>query len=257
MHQSDDPSRRTAAVTCYLDESGTHDTAPIAVVGGLLLNKDHFEPFDEAWRQMLEKYSIAPPLHMKDFRRPNGRLANISNNNRQRLFADAIQAINAHKIYSVAAVLSSDQYRDCFDKRFCKEGMGVYGACFILCAHINYLLAKQNNYQERIAFLMDSGNPYADHVRGAHAEMQEERWQHMRVGSLTFDDDKVWTPLQAADVIAWTARIRAESGTFDNGYEPLEGLFDEAHVQEPYPERAITRLAANLDGLRQKGTFPL
>jgi hypothetical protein len=81
--------------------------------------------------------------------------------------------------------------------------MGVYGTAFILCACMTHLLAKHNNYDKRTPFLMDSGNPYADHVRGAHAELQEERWRHMNVGSLTFDDDEVRTPLQAADVIAW------------------------------------------------------
>ena len=30
--------------------------------------------FDEAWDVMLAKHPILPPLHMKDFRRPEGRL---------------------------------------------------------------------------------------------------------------------------------------------------------------------------------------
>ena len=104
---------------------------------------------------------------------------------------------------------------------------------------------------------MDSGNAYANHVRGAHAAMQQDRWRHMNVGSLTFDDDRVWSPLQAADVIAWASRVRAESNTFNNGYEPLEQLFDEAHAQETYPEKAIASLSANIEKLRQNGAFKL
>jgi len=72
MHQSDDESRQAAIVTCYLDESGTQEGAPIAVVGELLLNKANFASLDAAWWPMLVKHSIEPPLHMKDFRRPGG-----------------------------------------------------------------------------------------------------------------------------------------------------------------------------------------
>ena len=113
---------------------------------------DRFGHFDDVWPNILAKHSVGPPLHMKDFRRPKGRLAHLSNRERQTLFEDVVHAINKHKIYSIAAVLTTDQYRKQFSSRFCKEGMGVYGACFILCCQMNHILAKQNNYSERIAF---------------------------------------------------------------------------------------------------------
>ena len=83
----------------------------------------------------------------------------------------------------------------------------------------------------------------ADHVRDAHNELQEERWKEKRVGSLTFDDDKFWTPLQAADVIAWASRVREQTGKFDNGYEPLSALFDEWHEQESVSESELSQMA--------------
>src|ERR1022692_1046571 len=85
MHQSDDESRQAAVVTCYLDESGTHEGAPIAVVGGLLLNKARFGALDGGWDSMLAAHSIPPPLHMNEFRRPDGRLADVSNDSRRAL----------------------------------------------------------------------------------------------------------------------------------------------------------------------------
>ena len=108
MHQSDDESRQAAIVTCYLDESGTQEGAPIAVVGELLLNKANFASLDAAWWPMLVKHSIEPPLHMKDFRRPGGRLANVSTDCHRELFLDAVEIINKFKIYSLAAVLTDE-----------------------------------------------------------------------------------------------------------------------------------------------------
>jgi hypothetical protein len=257
MQQSDDPKRLASVVTLYLDESATDDNAPLAVVGGLLLNKSRFEAFDRAFPEVLKRHRVPGPLHMKDFRRPDGRLADITNDTRRLLFTDVVQLINECKLYSLAATLSTASYKKHFEARFRKEGMGLYGACFIICAEINHQLAKHNGYDERIPILMDSGNPYADHVRGAHAELLEERWKEMRVGSLTLDDDKLWTPLQAADVIAWASSVREQTGTFNNGYEPLMDLFDEAHEQHQYPEGALETLAANIQERRDKGTFPL
>src|SRR5215831_3601882 len=98
MQQSDDESREAAIVSFWLDESGTDDLAPTAVVGGLLLSKSYFIRFNDAWAAILEKHSIAPPLHMKDFRRPNGRLADIKNQQRRALFTDVVSVINEHKI---------------------------------------------------------------------------------------------------------------------------------------------------------------
>jgi hypothetical protein len=253
MHQSDEESRQAAVVTFYLDESGTHEGAPIAVVGGLLLDKERFRTLDDAWRKILTRHSILPPLHMKEFRRPNGRLADVSIDQRRALFSDVVEVINKNKIYSIAASLTSEHFQKYFDRKFRRETMSVYGMCFILCAHTNYLLARQNQYDEKIPFLMDSGNQYAEHVRIAHASMQEEAWKDMRVGSLTFDRDDNWSPLQAADVIAWASRVKAMGDSFDNGYEPLAALFDKAHAQQGYPEDAIAQLATALDAFRQTG----
>jgi hypothetical protein len=79
----------------------------------------------------------------------------------------------------------------------------------------------------------------------------------MNVGSLTFDDDKLWTPLQAADVIAWASRVKAQGDQLTNGYEPLTGLFDEAHIQEPYPEKSMDEFATRIDEIRLNSEFPL
>jgi Protein of unknown function (DUF3800) len=255
MQHSEDPNRQAAIVTLYLDESATDDSSPVAVVGGLLLNKSNFLEFDPAWRNMLKKHSLPPPLHMKDFRRPKGRLADIPDEVRRALFVDAVELINKHKIYSIAGTLATADYRRYFDENFIKKGLGLYGACFILCAQMSDKLAKQNDYKERIPFLMDSGNPYADHVRGAHAAMQE---RHPRdVGALSFDKDEYVMPLQAADVIAWASRVRARGDEFTYAYEPLVGLFNGAHAQEPFPESARAALAADFDDLRRKGESPV
>jgi hypothetical protein len=135
--------------------------------------------------------------------------------------------------------------------------MGLYGMCFMLCAAITYSLGKHNGYDQRVPVMMDSGNPYVDHVRGAHATMQEQKWSFMNIGSLTFEDDATCNALQAADVVAWASRCREAGTKFDKGYEPLANLFDEAHVQETCPPKALLELVEAMNRLRDEGKFVL
>jgi hypothetical protein len=134
--------------------------------------------------------------------------------------------------------------------------MSVYGVCFILCAVMNHDLARHNKYDPQIPFLMDSGNPYAHHVQGAHAALQEEPWLFLNTGTLTFGDDNAHNLLQAADVIAWASRARTIQ-PFSKGYEPLDGIFNEAHVQQDYPPEAIAQMAVGLAKLRRDGLLAL
>src|SRR5205085_1813100 len=167
MDHSDKQNRKPSVVTLYLDESATDDASPVAVVGGVLLNQSGLQALEFDWAKMLAKYSIAAPLHIKDFRRPRGRLADVSVATKLALFTDVVEIINRCKIYSIAGTLTTAGYRAYFDERFRKQGMSLYGQCFIVCAEINHQLTKGNNYQKRIPILMDQGNQFATHVRAA------------------------------------------------------------------------------------------
>ena len=48
-------------------------------------------------------------------------------------------------------------------------------------------------------------------------------------------------------MIARASRIKADAGEFTNGYEPLIGLFDDAHVQMSFPENALSQMAAGVE----------
>lgn len=181
---------------------------------------------------------------MKDFRRPDGRLADISDERRRALFVDATAAINKHKVYSVASTLTTADYRKYFGAPHLKQTMGFYGICFMLALRLNYEIAAANQYTGRIPLLLDGGNEYAGQVREAHAVSQEIDFPN--AGSLTFDDDRLVNALQAADVITWASRVRAMGEPFSAAYEPLSGLFDPAHEERRFPEDMIAKLADSL-----------
>jgi hypothetical protein len=54
----------TSIVTLYMDESATDDNQPIAVVGGLLLDKYGLQGFNPGWAEILsEILHCGTPAH--------------------------------------------------------------------------------------------------------------------------------------------------------------------------------------------------
>jgi len=248
MQHSDDPDREALAVTCYLDESATDGSTAQAVLAGLQMNRSYFLDFDDEWDGLLERYHLRPALHMKDFGR-HGRFSEMCECDIRSILEDACDLINSHKIYSLAVTLEHAEYQRIFDDRV-KHYMSVYGLCFIATAYANHLLAAQNNYKGNVAFVLDSGNPYASHVLLAHGELKKARQaQSLNLGTLAFETDELVTPLQAADVIAWGVRRKATGYSFKGGFEPLERLLARNdHAEKPYPVIAMQQLMQAMEG---------
>jgi hypothetical protein len=250
MHHSDDPDLQALAVTCYLDESATDGSTPTAVVGGLLVNSSHFFGLDPKWRAMLDEFHLWPGLHMKDFGR-NNRFGGMPREMRRAILTRAVDIIKAHNICTLAATLEYGQYKAILPATV-RRGMSAYGLCFIACVLGNHQIAEGNKYDKRIAFIVDSGNTYAEHVFFAHqglVEIQTEE-DFLNLGSLTFDKDDNVSALQAADVVCWAVRRRASGYPFSNGFEPLEGILnDQAHNEADFSEIAMRELVGRLDTL--------
>jgi hypothetical protein len=246
--------RKAFPVTCYLDESATDGNTPTAVVGGVLLNSSGVASLDKHWGSMLDEFALRPALHMKDFGL-HGRFASMSSQKKHTLFARAVEIIVEHRIYTLSATLDHDDYRNTFSEGTRFEH-SAYELCFIATALGNGKAAEYYRYELPIAYIVDAGNPYAEHVVRAHQEMEKlsrESDFPRNVGSLTFGDDEKISALQAADIICWSARRRATSSKFPQGLTLLETLFDAAgHLPVPIEKVALQALEDHFQSKRPK-----
>ena len=142
---------------------------------------------------MLVSHGIPDGLHMKEFGRPHGRLANISDCCRRELFVEACHLIRKYRAVTVANTLSNDEYRANVPE-LARKSYSVYAMGFSLMVMMNHKLAEFNGYRDPIPIIMDSGNPKSGQVRKTHAFMQKkfQKAAYLHLGSLTFDDDKSW-----------------------------------------------------------------
>lgn len=252
MHRDvDKPESETAALRLYMDESGGDDpNTPHAVIGGLLIFRRGFLEFEDAWERMLVHHGIHDGLHMKEFWRPHGRLAGISDCCRRELFIEACHLISKYRAVTIAATLSNDEYRASVPEEV-RKNFSVYAMCFNLTVVMTHKLAEANNYTDPIPIILDSGNPYKSHVVRAHEFMQKrfQKFAYLHLGSLTFDDDKVLGILQAADLIAWGTRRRVSGVSFSGGFEPIKELLtsdEKYHAEIPWKTEWLKLFGTNL-----------
>jgi hypothetical protein len=215
--------RRIVMTICYVDESGTDTTLPVAVVAGLLFDHQGAFWLDVEWAKILARHGISA-MHMREFRPRD-----VCSGNAAGLFVDIVHAIRVHKLLSAAATLTADQYRESF-KGVTKWSM--YGACFCnLTLLMGVGLDKHGPHRWPLSFVLDDGNPYKqDIIEGKPVTLA----MFPRVASIDFRSDKSVSLLQAADVLSWAVRRDLSGKGFPAWAEPLKGLFDGQHLNFNY-----------------------
>jgi hypothetical protein len=110
MHSLDGPSALALPLTCYCDDSGSHDESAAAVVGTVLTNKEQFIGIDREWTKIKREFRI-DGIHMADFVRPYGRYCTMPPEMKIALFTSVARAINENKICSVASGVPQVEFR--------------------------------------------------------------------------------------------------------------------------------------------------
>jgi hypothetical protein len=128
--------------------------------------------------------------------------------------------------YSLSVTVPVDICSQLFSKDFQREILSPYAIAFIGVSQLNIRLAREQQYPDKMAYVMDKGNPYAGQLQFGHAfQMFVERTVGSSfTGILGFQDDATSSAIQAADVIAWASRRRVAEGLM-NEFAPLDGLF--------------------------------
>jgi hypothetical protein len=228
-HSSGNPDHQLAAVlTCYVDDSGTHEQSKSVVLGGLFMDHQNFVRFDKKWRTMLYRYKINS-LHMTDFVRPHGIHIGMHAELKIALFTEAVAIVNARKVESVTVAIDHAEFKASVPETAYRKAFSPYVSAFLHLARSASERAYHSSRLYRIAYLIDQGSFAAEQIRVAHAIEQAWEKQHrgyIRTGALAFDSDDNATALQAADMIAWSYQ-RKLAKKLTGEFFPLTEIFKE------------------------------
>jgi hypothetical protein len=261
LHHSEDEDRLVLGATSYFDDSGTHDQSPLVVIGGPVFTRIKFKEFSKRWAKMLKDRRIEPPLHMTDFV-ALGKHASMAPEFKRELFIAAARIINDLKFYSVAVMVSRDDFEAELSKEVKKNLIGPYAFAFFSAVLSNLSAIGQSKlFEGKISYLVDLGSAFPEQLRAAHAlivKAQQGTPGEARIGAFAQDTDTNVAALQAADAIAWSTRRRHLDGGLPEGFEPLNAVLDERlHVSVLMPKGSIAMIAAPINAwITKHGSIP-
>jgi Protein of unknown function (DUF3800) len=229
MHLPDDPRKLPLPLTCYCDDSGSHDEARVAVVSATLMSRPRCTEFNYDWKKILKEFRIEG-VHMRDFVRPYGRYVALPGEMKRALFTSVAKTINLYKTYSVSVAVPQSDYKALLSTNVCRELMGPYAMAFLTVILINRECCSLRKHNSPIAYLIDKGSPHHhDQLEAAHTailQLEKSRCEKY-TGAISTDLDDKNNALQAADVVAWAYHRQLESSEFGSEFGPLLNIFNE------------------------------
>jgi hypothetical protein len=165
MQHSDDPNKRALSVACYCDDGGSEEHA-IAMIGGLVTDREHFLRLDKAWQKMLHEHRI-DSVHMADFVRPNGRYIGMRHEMKLALFASVVRLIRSNRHYSIVMGVPLADFSELVSEELSKGLMRPHPMAYFMVVMQNNAIAEFEPHKERIAYLLDHGS-FEDQLLDAH-----------------------------------------------------------------------------------------
>lgn len=212
----------------YLDESGTHEASGAVAVAGFISNTSKWEAFSLEWKSALDEWQI-PAFHMADYESRHGYFESWDDQQRKERLNHLLEIIVRHTFLSIAYVIRKRQFDDILSDK-AKELCGdAYGLASIACwNNLIPLVKKVDGY---IDYTMDNGSKGRGVLAWIYGEQcKYPEWLNStRVLSLSFRDDQIFLPLQAADILAYEMYKHAQ--------RQFEGL--QLPVRYPYKKLCI------------------
>jgi hypothetical protein len=171
-------------------------------MGGPVIPQQLFTSFDLGWDNVLQRHNVEGPIHMKEFARPNGRLAYLRDDECSALFQDLVHVITQNKLYSISTSILEQDFRECFPTSRFKGLFGPAPLAFIWVMVLNGCIAEQSELMAPIGYVVaesdDTSQMQECHsfIRNYFNTQREEC-----VGDLAFSSPHKLSALQASDLI--------------------------------------------------------
>jgi len=220
-----DPRSRTLALCHYVDDSGSENTR-FTLMGGPVFSQKGSFSFSYQWERICDLRGVQLPVHMRDFARPDGRLAHLSDDERRALFYELVYLINSNKAYGLTVAVDNLELQEFFPASAFRGYMGAAPLAFLWCMILNHIMVRDHDRLDRMAYLVARSPNYNPLVTECYDfwKSGELRIGQEHTGALAFDDLPKVNALQAADMVAWANHRKRSGGSFDQGFEALELL---------------------------------
>lgn len=218
-----------AIMHCYCDESGKKGDHPVVTFTGLCLSQLKLRAFDDEWNVLLRHYEI-DSLHMARASRlsekhgPKMKRGQTADERTDALlpFADCI---NKHFEIGLIQAMDVAGFNSLSTNARRKIG-SPDDPYYIAFMRGGLEMIKYAHAEDKVSIICDDDRETAwdcyRHYRGICSARPDFR---EKVVSLTFADDRYFPALQAADMLAFLARLEAKRMFYKDRYS-FKRLFD-------------------------------
>jgi Protein of unknown function (DUF3800) len=194
----------------FIDDSGSGGDSPWFVLAGYLGTSDAWDKFDEPWRSVLDgpprieyfKSSQAESL------RPDGQWQGINARERDQRIDSLIEVIGTHAMQPFCVRLQQKDYDEVIKPWVPPMWQNPYYFLFIAFLSSVTSTHKYLGGAEQIEFIFDSNDQVDEPSFRLYNQVSHLGQFAGRVKEIRYEDEKIFLPLQAADLIAWQVRRR-------------------------------------------------
>jgi hypothetical protein len=171
--------KTVAALTAFLDESGTNPEIPVLAVGGFYGNADQWTAFRNKWRP-----------HSSNFHAKKS----------SRLFPQMFESIIKSGVLGIVVTVSKKIYKEKATDHLKTAVGNPYSVCALLCASTMCEESKK-----RISFVLENGQPNLEFVKGILEAMS---LQGHCVAAVASANKRDFVELHAADFLSHIVATR-------------------------------------------------
>jgi hypothetical protein len=194
-----------AVIAAYMDESGTHVTAPVCVVAGYVGTAEQWVSLVDSWQKALHlpEFNVTE-FHATECWAQQGEFSEWSLGKRQSLVRELMSVVLNHRVYGFAQAIDANAYRKYFVPVCDKKIQNPYFLCLLNAA------SEALSVVDKKFCPSDDLNVFA----GNHQQfklMGQTLYQHVRAivpngmrlsQDLMYGSPLKWVQLQVADLLS-------------------------------------------------------
>jgi len=223
-------TRLLVVLTCYLDDSGTHDDCPVITMAGYVGFTPQWLLFEEAAKAIYENYGLVE-FHSREFHRTEQPFDGWRRIKKQTYAKEIYDAGRDCRALEIGIAFSVR--KDAYAKRKLETGlnaqMSAYGFCF--SAILEHLL-RDPVFKEilgrngvDITFVIECGNANDGDVRRIFNETRAKYRLEHKLNSIAFQPKDSSRAIQLADFFAFYSRRHVEATERAGGEVPEENFY--------------------------------
>ena len=240
-----------------IDDSGSEPQSPTFVLAGFLANVTQWERFTNAWEAKLHEHPRIEYLKMSEAMGLHNQFENFNEEQRDRKVTALAGLAHDHIEARVDCVIERAIYDELI-KPFGRRRNKIVKDPFFLCFYA--LVVEVSNFHLRLGipkldlrFVFDTHGKIGRRAKrywdGARVEMDPDR-AALLAPEPHFEDDKIFNPLQAADMYAWIIRDRLLPKDQDPLARAILAMFsDRMPIQQYIGREYLEGLKSRLDAI--------